>query len=196
MVSVQKISLPLQVQQYVDDLLEHVDRIECIFRPKPIIDSDVILSENVLITGPTGCGKTYVACALGEQACQQHIQVVYYRLTRLLDDLNIEHADGSYQKQLLQLSKKELQILDDWVLEKLNTRQSSDLLEVMEERYQRGILRRRFSSSSSFRRATIEVSVQREPSGHNLMHPTKWCTPNSGGNQSVRYEEKCDFRQA
>lgn len=44
--------------------------------------------ENVLITGPTGCGKTYVACALGEQACQQHIQVVYYRLTRLLDDLN------------------------------------------------------------------------------------------------------------
>ena len=40
------------------------------------------------------------------------------------------------------------------------------------------------------------VSVQREPSGHNLMHPTKWCTPNSGGNQSVRYEEKCDFRQA
>ncbi|HDX8866160.1 TPA: hypothetical protein RQO19_004839 [Klebsiella michiganensis] len=40
------------------------------------------------------------------------------------------------------------------------------------------------------------VSVQREPSGHNLMYPTKWCTPNSGGNQSVRYAEKCDFRQA
>lgn len=78
--------------------------------------------ENVLITGPTGCGKTYVACALGEQACQQHIQVVYYRLTRLLDDLNIGHADG----------------IDDWGLEKLNTRQSSDLLEVMEDRYQRG----------------------------------------------------------
>lgn len=64
--------------------------------------------ENILITGPTGCGKTYVACALGEQACQQHIQVAYYRLTRLLDDLNIGHADGSYQKQLLQLSKREL----------------------------------------------------------------------------------------
>lgn len=94
--------------------------------------------ENVLITGPTGCGKTYVACALGEQACQQHIQVVYYRLTRLLDDLNIGHADGSYQKQLLHLSKKDLLILDDWGLEKLNTRQASDLLEVMEDRYQRG----------------------------------------------------------
>lgn len=94
--------------------------------------------ENVLITGPTGCGKTYVACALGEQACQQHIQVVYYRLTRLLDDLNIGHADGSYQKQLLHLSKKDLLILDEWGLEKLNTRQASDLLEVMEDRYQRG----------------------------------------------------------
>ncbi|SPW34521.1 transposase/IS protein [Edwardsiella tarda] len=73
-----------------------------------------------------------------KQACQQHIQVVYYRLTRLLGDLNIGHADGSYQKQLLHLSKKALLILDDWGLEKLNTRQASDLLEVMEDRYQRG----------------------------------------------------------
>lgn len=60
--------------------------------------------------------------------------MVYYRLTRLLDDLNIGHADGSYQKQLLHLSKKDLLILDDWGLEKLNTRQASDL----EDRYQRG----------------------------------------------------------
>lgn len=59
---------------------------------------------------------------------------MYYRLTRLLDDLNIGHADGSYQKQLLHLSKKDLLILDDWGLEKLNTRQASDL----EDRYQRG----------------------------------------------------------
>jgi DNA replication protein DnaC len=83
-----------------------------------------------------GCGKTYVACALGEQDCQQNTQVAYYRLTRLLDDLNIGHADGSYQKQLLQLSKKELLILDDWSLEKLNAQESSDLLEVIEDRYQ------------------------------------------------------------
>ncbi|KDF13365.1 hypothetical protein AF42_03467 [Citrobacter freundii MGH 56] len=60
--------------------------------------------------------------------------MVYYRLTRLLNDLNIGHADGSYQKQLLHLSKKDLLILDDWGLEKLNTRQASDL----EDRYQRG----------------------------------------------------------
>lgn len=106
------------------------------YRPERGLNRQLL--ENVLITGPTGCGKTYVACALGEQACQQHIQVVYYRLTRLLDDLNIGHADGSYQKQLLQLSKKDLLILDDWGVEKLNTRQSSDLLEVIEDRYQRG----------------------------------------------------------
>lgn len=59
-------------------------------------------------------------------------------VTRLLDDLNIGHAGGSYQNQRLHLSKKDLLILDDWGLEKLNARQASDLLEVMEDRYQRG----------------------------------------------------------
>ena len=61
-----------------------------------------------------------------------------FQVTRLLDDLNVGHADGSYQKQLLQLSKKELLILGDWGMEKLNAWQASDLLEVMEDRYQRG----------------------------------------------------------
>lgn len=94
--------------------------------------------QNILITGPTGCGKTYVACALGEQACQQHVTVGYWRLPRLLEELNTGHADGSYRKQLVQLSKKGVLILDDWGLEKLTTRQSSDLLEVMEDRYGKG----------------------------------------------------------
>ncbi len=94
--------------------------------------------QNVLITGPTGCGKTYVACAPGEQACRQHIAVVYWRLSRLLEDLGTGHADGSDQKQLLKLSKAPLLILDDWGLDKLSARQSSDLLEVMEDRYGEG----------------------------------------------------------
>ena len=96
------------------------------------------LHQNVLITGPTGCGKTYVACALGEQACQQHMQVRYYRVGRLLEELNAARADGSYQRLLLTLAKQELLLLDDWGLEKLSARQAADLLEVIEDRYQQG----------------------------------------------------------
>jgi DNA replication protein DnaC len=93
-------------------------------------------AHNIIITGATGCGKTYLACALGKQACEQHHAVKYYRLGQLLDELNIGHADGSYRQQLAQLAKKKLLILDDWGMEKLNARQANDLLDVMEERYQ------------------------------------------------------------
>ena len=92
--------------------------------------------QNILITGPTGGGKTYVACALAEQACERQHSVSYYRLSRLLDDLSSGKHDGSYQKQLLGLSKKALLIIDDWGLEKLSQEQASHLLEVLEDRYQ------------------------------------------------------------
>jgi DNA replication protein DnaC len=88
--------------------------------------------QNILITGPT----TYVACALVEQACERQHNVSYYRLSRLLDDLSSGKHDGSYQKQLLGLSKKALLIIDDWGLEKLTQGQASNLLEVLEDRYQ------------------------------------------------------------
>lgn len=93
-------------------------------------------AHNIIITGATGCGKTYLACALAKQACEQHHTVRYYRLGQLLDELNIGHADGSYRQQLAQIAKKKLLILDDWGMEKLNPRQANDLLDVMEERYQ------------------------------------------------------------
>jgi len=92
--------------------------------------------QNILITGPTGAGKTYVACAIAEQACERQYTVRYYRLSRLLDDLNSGKLDGSYQKQLLALSKKALLIIDDWGMNKLTQEQSSHLLEVLEDRYQ------------------------------------------------------------
>ena len=93
--------------------------------------------QNVMITGATGSGKTFVACALGEQACQHGITTRYWRLSRLVEYLAIARADGSYNRELLQLSKKQLLIVDDWAMEKLNPKQAIDLLEVIEERHGR-----------------------------------------------------------
>jgi len=91
--------------------------------------------QNILITGATGGGKTYIACALAEQACRQGISCRYWRLSRLMNQLYIASADGSYSKLLAQIAKQQLLILDDWGLEKLNTKQATDLLEVIEDRH-------------------------------------------------------------
>lgn len=92
--------------------------------------------QNLLITGPTGAGKTYVACALATQACEQHYTTQYYRLNRLLDDLTSSRLDGTYQKRLHNLAKKSLLIIDDWGLEPLTQDAAANLLEVLEDRYQ------------------------------------------------------------
>jgi DNA replication protein DnaC len=90
--------------------------------------------QNLCITGPTGCGKTWLACALGNQACRQGRSVRYLRLPRLLEQLRIAHGDGSYARQMNQLVKTELLILDDWGIQKLTAPQRNDLMEVIEDR--------------------------------------------------------------
>jgi DNA replication protein DnaC len=90
--------------------------------------------QNLCITGPTGCGKTWIACALGHQACRQGRSVRYLRLPRLFDQLRIAHGDGSYAKLMTQLAKTDLLILDDWGIQKLNALQRNDLLELIEDR--------------------------------------------------------------
>lgn len=90
--------------------------------------------QNLLLTGPCGTGKTYLACALGRQACIQGHSVRYYRVSRLLLALTQSKADGSYQKLLGQLAKTRLLILDDWGLEGLKPAQRNDLMEVMDDR--------------------------------------------------------------
>ena len=90
---------------------------------------------NVLLTGLTGCSKTWLACALGMQACRQGLSVRYFRSARLFADLSIAHGDGRYLRLIKQLSKVDLLILDDWGLEKLNLVQRNDLLEIMEDRH-------------------------------------------------------------
>lgn len=92
-------------------------------------------SKNILITGPTGSGKSWVGCALGEQACRQKRSVQYWRTGRLLDLLEQGRLDGSWLKQLKQLQKIDLLILDDLGLEAITTRQCNDLLEITEDRY-------------------------------------------------------------
>lgn len=90
---------------------------------------------NILITGPTGCGKTYLACVLATQACRQGLSVRYFRTSRLLEALNIAHGDGRFSKLIAQLAKTDCLILDDWGLEKMNLGQRNDLLEIMEDRH-------------------------------------------------------------
>lgn len=91
--------------------------------------------QNVLITGPTGCGKTYLGCVLATQACQQGYSVRYFRSSRLLEQLTIAHGDGRYTKLINQLAKTDLLILDDWGLETLSLSQRNDVLELMEDRH-------------------------------------------------------------
>jgi DNA replication protein DnaC len=91
--------------------------------------------QNLLITGPCGSGKTYIACALAHAACMKGYRVKYYRISRLLIELTQSKADGSYAKVLQALSKLDLLILDDWGLEPLNAPQRNDLMELMDDRH-------------------------------------------------------------
>lgn len=91
----------------------------------------------VLIVGATGTGKTYLGCALGHSACRRGLSVRYLRLPRLLNDLALAKADGSYGKLLTSLAKAQLLIIDDWGLAPLGDRERRDLLEVIEDRYGR-----------------------------------------------------------
>jgi DNA replication protein DnaC len=92
---------------------------------------------NLLITGPTGCGKTYVACALAHRACLDGFTCRYYRLPRLWEELKIAKANGTYSHWLAQLAKIDLIILDDWGLVTPDVERRQDLLEILDDRYQK-----------------------------------------------------------
>jgi DNA replication protein DnaC len=90
---------------------------------------------NLLITGPTGVGKTWVACALAQKACREGFTSLYLRLPRLLQELPIAKGDGTYTRLLTRLAKVDVLILDDWGLSKLTAEQRRDLLEILEDRH-------------------------------------------------------------
>ena len=90
---------------------------------------------NIPITGPTGCGKTFLACALAHKACREGYTVRYLRLPRLFQDLQIAKGDGRYPKLLAALAKTDLIALDDWGLAPPTDEQRRDLLELLEDRH-------------------------------------------------------------
>lgn len=111
------------------------------------LDRQVVLSlgrcawirerQNLLITGPTGVGKSWLACAFAERACRSGHSAYYARAPRLHHDLAVARGDGSYGRLLARLAKTELLVLDDFALTPLKDQERRDLLEILEDRYER-----------------------------------------------------------
>ncbi len=96
----------------------------------------IAAKRNVIITGATGLGKTWLACALANKACRDGYTAVYKRVPKLMDELAIARADGSYLRTLAKLQKVDLLVLDDWGLKPLAGDAQHDLLEVIDDRTQ------------------------------------------------------------
>ncbi len=92
---------------------------------------------NTLVLGPTGAGKTFLACGLGLAACRSNYSVRYFRTSRLLYQLAQSHQDGSYPALLASLAKLDLLILDDWMRDPITAPNAQDLLEVLDDRFGR-----------------------------------------------------------
>jgi DNA replication protein DnaC len=90
--------------------------------------------QSIIATGATGLGKSWLACALGQQACRQGFAAVYVRFSRLLEELRIAHGDGSFGRRLTQLAKTDVLIIDDFALAPIGQGERCDLLEVIDDR--------------------------------------------------------------
>tara|TARA_B100001059_G_scaffold235209_1_gene280111 strand:+ start:1745 stop:2494 length:750 start_codon:yes stop_codon:yes gene_type:complete len=93
--------------------------------------------QNLIFTGATGCGKTYLGCAIGHYFCQQGISVRYFRLKTLQEKLQQVHGEGSYSRFLNQLNNCQILIIDDWGMEALSNQQRSDLLDIIDARHEK-----------------------------------------------------------
>jgi DNA replication protein DnaC len=115
------------------------------YLPERNLDKNLILrladtsfitrNENVLITGATGCGKSFIATALGYQACEMGLRVAYFSLPKLFQKLHLAKADGSYVKELARLERVHLLILDDWGLQPLDNHAKFAIMQLIEGRH-------------------------------------------------------------
>ena len=92
---------------------------------------------NLLLTGPTGAGKTFIACALAQKACRQGLTALYLRLPRLFGELTIAKGDGRYGKLLVRYSRIDVMVLDDWGVAPMTAENRRDLLEILDDRYEK-----------------------------------------------------------
>lgn len=127
---------------HLDATLEDFD-----FSPSRGVDRSLVLELshgawitkhlNLIISGKTGAGKTFLGCAQGHAACRNNFSVRYFRTPRFLQDLRLAHADGSYLKLLADLSRLDLIIFDDWLRDALSLVQAQDLLDILDDRFGR-----------------------------------------------------------
>lgn len=94
-------------------------------------------NRNVIVVGPTGVGKTYLCSALTYKACQEGYSARYFRAPRILQDLEIARADGTYKNKLASLARVDLVVFDDWLVAPLTDLGRRDLLEILDDRYDR-----------------------------------------------------------
>ena len=126
--------------RFPEACLEHID-----YKAKRNLSKQSILKlaqndwirkhQNIIITGETGAGKSYIACALGNNACRNGFSSLYTRIPKLLNELKISHADGSYLKLIKKLTRIDLLIMDDWGLSNFSDSDRRDMLEIFEDRY-------------------------------------------------------------
>ena len=91
--------------------------------------------QTVIVTGATGTGKSYVACALAHQACRKGLRAMYRRVPRLFDELRLARVDGTYPRFLARIAKTDVLVLDDFAIAPLTDESRRDLLEILEDRY-------------------------------------------------------------
>jgi DNA replication protein DnaC len=97
----------------------------------------IIKALNLIILGPTGAGKTFIASALGRAACEQNLIVRYYRLPRLFQEIKIAQLEGEYSRLIKSLNKTDLLILDDWLRDPPTLSEAQSLLDILDDRYSR-----------------------------------------------------------